>query len=145
MWIFIAFLILLPIAFAGLSLAPYVPTFPSDKKRLLDILPNEEKKFLEVGCGLGDVSLWVAKNYPEYQVTALEIAFPLYVVAKLRAIVSGQKNLTILYKNALKYDFSPYDIIYIYGLPENMDKKILPKYEQEMQTGSLLISYVFTL
>lgn len=145
MWTLIFLLLLFPFAVGWLSLAPWVPTFPIDRERILSLLPNWKKSFIELGCGMGGVSLAVAKKFPEYRVTAIEIAFPFYLIAKIRQIFSWQKNLHIVFWDALKIHLWEYDIVYIFGLPENMDQKILPKYNKEMKQGSILISYVFTL
>jgi len=144
-WIIFFVCIIIPFAIGGLSLAPFVPTFSSDVQRLKEILPRKKgARFLEVWCGNGKVSAYVAAEYPEYHVTGIEIAFPVYCIAKIRQFLS-KGNLKIQLKNALKEDFGKYDVIYIFGMPEHLEHKILPKFENEMQAGSMLISYTFSL
>lgn len=145
MWAVIVLIILVPFAIAGLSLAPWVPTNTSDLKRIQEALKYKKwEKFLEFGCGDGRVSHYIAKHNPDIEVTGVEMAFPIYFMAKLRQFLSPQKNLKIQLGSGFKKDFAEFDIIYLFGMPESIAKKILPKFEKEAKKGTRLISYVFS-
>jgi len=72
------------------------------------------------------------------------MAFPIYLMAKVRQYISPQNNLTIILGSGFKQDFSHFDVIYMFGMPDSIAKKILPKFEKEARTGTRLVSYVFS-
>jgi len=143
--IFIIF-ILIPLAIAGKSMAPWVPTKSRDIQRLLELVNCKNwDKFFEIGCGDGRVSLAVAQAYPGVQVTGIEIAYPIFIIAKLRQFFLWKPNVSIRLANAFKQDFSHYDHIYVYGMPDKMSEKIVPKFMSEAKSWAKLYSYVFSI
>ena len=70
---------------------------------------------------------------------------PVFFLGYIKQLFFPQKNLCIKLANALKEDFSRYDVLYIFGMPEKLAAKILPKFLQETKPGTRLISYVFSL
>ncbi len=142
----ICFILLLPIALAALSLAPWVPTKKQDLERISqysDLKPGQI--FLEMGCGDGRVCTYIARKNPEAQVIGIELALWLYVYARIKQMITGPKNLKIIFGNALKHDFSVIDVLYVFGLPETVNKKVKTKVIKEMKPGAKLISYIFTI
>lgn len=138
-------LICLPLAIAGKSMAPWVPTRKKDIERLLGILELKHwDNFLEIWCGDGRVSSAVAAKFKDSKVLGIELALPMYIIAKLRNL-SWPKNLEIKLANAFKQDFGNYDMIYVYGMPDKMWEKIVPKFMREAKTGTKLYSYVFSI
>jgi len=145
MWGIIALIILIPLGIAGLSFAPWSPTTFADVKRLKKILKkNPGKKFLEFGCGDARVCHAIAKAFPDTEVLWVEIAYPIYFIAKLKQFIYPLKNLKIQLWSWFKQDFSKFDTIYMYGMPDAIAKKVLPKFEKEAKKGTRLISYVFS-
>lgn len=139
-------LFLLPIAIAGKSMAPWVPTRSKDIQRLIDILDLKPgQKFFEIGCGDGRVSRAVAAAFPESHITGLELAYPVWMIAKIKWYFSNTPNCKIQLWNAFKQDFSHFDILYVYGMPDKMWAKIVPKFLSEAQAGAKLYSYVFSI
>ena len=146
MWGWIFLWLALPIIYAGISLAPWVPTRKRDIERLQDILKLQAgERFLEIGCGDARVCRAIAQKFPHNEICGIELAFPIFLLGYLRNMVFPQKNLTLKLGNALKQDFWNYDVIYIFGMPEKLAAKVLPKFLQESKKGSRLISYVFSL
>ena len=147
-YLFSAFiiLILLPLAIAWKSMAPWVPTRKKDIQRLIEILDLWDwDRFFEIGCGDGRVSRAVARAFPQVQVVWLELAYPMWGIAKIRGLFKGYKNCKIQLGNAFKQDFSLYDVIYVYGMPDKMWEKILPKFLSEAKPWAKLYSYVFSI
>ena len=143
--IFIIF-ILLPIAIAWISMAPWVPTKKKDIQRLIKILelkPGE--KFLEIWCWDARVSRTVASAFPQSQITGLELAYPMWIIAKIIWYFRGTKNCSINFGDAFKQDFSHYDVVYVYGMPDKIWKKIIPKFMSEAKSWVKLYSYVFSI
>lgn len=145
MWAIIVLFILVPFAIAGASLAPWVPTNSRDLQRVQKILWKKRgSRFLEFGCGDGRVSHFIAKNNPDMEVVGIELALPIFCMAKIRQLISPLPNLKIELGSGFKKDFWDFDIIYLFGMPESIAKKILPKFESEARKGTQLISYVFS-
>jgi len=134
------------IFFAGVSLAPFVPSFNKDLNRInkaVKLKPWEN--FLEIWSGSARVSMNIAKNNPDNEIYAIELALPLYLYSIIKNKFFWYKNLKIMFGNALKLDFSNYDIIYIYGLIETVNNIIKPKILKEMKEKAVFISYVFSI
>jgi len=145
-WLIIFIILLLStFAFAGYSFAPWVPVRKKDLERiskLANFKPNDT--FYELGCGDGRVIFYIAKNFP-IKAVGLEIAFPLYLICKLRQFISGQKNINIKYKSLFKENLSQADVIYFFGIPKNIKNKLKQKLELEAKAGARIISYVFPI
>jgi hypothetical protein len=47
--------------------------------------------------------------------------------------------------NAFKQDFSKFDVIYVYWMPDKMWAKIVPKFLSEAKIWTKLYSYVFSI
>lgn len=146
MWWSIIFLaILIPFAVAGASFAPWVPTNLNDRKRIHAAIKLKKwETFLEFGCGDGRISHYIAKHNPESKIIGVEYAFPIYCVAKIRQFLYPLANLTIELWTGFKKNFKQYDVIYMFGMPDSIAKKILPKFKKEAKTGTRLVSYVFS-
>lgn len=131
--------------YAWFSLAPWVPTSVQDLEtihRVSGLKPGQ--RFIEFGCGNARVCSYVARRNPEAIVIGLELAYPIYLWAKIRSFF-GPKNLQILFADALKYDVSDSDVLYVYGLPQTVNESLKTKIFSELKSGAKLISYVFSL
>lgn len=127
-------------------MAPWVPTRKADVTRLLELLDiRQGDRFFEIWCGDGRVSAAVAKKFPQVKVLGIEIAYPIFFIAKLRQAFCGNPNLSIKLANAFKQDFSAYSHVYVYGMPDKMAEKIVPKFMKEARQWSKLYSYVFSI
>ena len=147
MWFTIfVFIILVPLAIAWASMAPWVPTRRKDIERLCDILELQDwEKFLEIWTGDGRVLEAVAKKFPHAKIIWIEIAFPMYIIAHIRKYFYGSKNMKLKLANAFKEDFGKYDVIYVYGMPDKMAKKIVPQFLSQAKPWAKLYSYVFSI
>lgn len=146
-WIGVLFLfILIPFCYAGSSIAPWVPTRKKDITRLLEILELQPwQVFLEIGCWDGRISRAVARAFPNNKVVGIELAFPLYYYTKIVSYFSDTPNMHLEMGNAFSKNFGKYDVIYIYGMPDKMQKKIVPKFLSEASLWAKLYSYVFSI
>ncbi len=120
----------------GLSLAPWVPLRKRDIKRVLrlaNLKPGQV--FYELGCGDGRLIRSIPDN-----ITAigLEINPLLYLYSKLRS-----RNKIIKLKNLYKEDLSTADVIFVFGMPEKIAKKLKAKLIKELKPGTKIISYAF--
>lgn len=144
---YIALLIIIaPIFFVGLSVAPFVPSFSKDLDRINRIVDLKKwQKFLEIWSWTARVSSYIAKNNPDSEVYGIELAFPLFLYSYLKNKCFWYKNLKIMFWNALKLDFSQYDIIYVYWLIESVNNLIKPKIINEIKEEAKFVSYVFEI
>jgi len=128
------------------SLAPWVPTKTSDLKRIntLSRLKKGEK-FLEIWCWTASVSLYIAKQNPQSQITWIELSVLFYCISKIRVYLSRVKNIQIQYWNALKINMRYYDVIYVFWLPETISEKLAPKLKKELKIWAKFLSYCFKM
>jgi len=142
--VIVIFLILLiSVAIAGSSFAPWVPARKADLIRifkLANLKPSET--FYDLGCGNGRVVIYAAKNF-QAKAIGLEIAFPLYLICKWRQIFNP--SAVFKYQNLFTEDLSRADVIYFFGTPQRINSKLKQKLEREARPGVRIISYVFPI
>ncbi len=144
-WI-IFFVVIVSLAISGYSMAPWVPTRKKDIERVLEILQlNPKEKFLEVGAWDARISSAVARKYPQNSIVGIEMAFPIYFMALTRKLLFGPKNMKLKLGNAFKEDFWKYEAIYVFGMPDKLQKKIIPKFLLEAKKWTKIYSYVFSI
>ncbi|PIE85239.1 hypothetical protein CSA08_03215 [Candidatus Gracilibacteria bacterium] len=140
------FIIFIIGVFSFFSLAPRVPTKNKDLKIISETINLKAgDKFLEIGCGTAKVSLFLSNKYPESRIIGIELSPFLYIISKIKAYLKGNKNLKILYGNALKLNFSDYDKIYMFGIEKSLENIIKPKLELELKKGAFFYSYCFKM
>lgn len=134
------------IAIAWTSLAPFVPSFKKDLGRINKIIKLKKwDNFLEIWSWIAIVSSYIAKNNPENNIYAIELALPLYLYSVIKNKLFWYKNLKIMFWNALKLDFWDYDFIYIFGLKGSLNKLLKPKIINELKNNAKFISYAFSI
>jgi len=139
-------LILLPLAYAGFTFAPWVPTRKRDLARIVALVKkyttNLEGEYYELGSGTGIVTIAMSKKL-ERSIIGLELFFPLYLYASLKNIFSKSKA-RFLWKDFFKQDLSDASVIYLFGTPKPLAGKLKEKCEKECRPGTIIISYVFS-
>jgi SAM-dependent methyltransferase len=139
--LFITFLFLLSLAWSGKSFAPWVPTKKKDVKRIMTLAglaPGEV--WIELGCGDGRTTLAAAKTGA--RASGIEMAVPMYLIAKLRAL---QTTANIYFGNLYNFDLTKADVIYFFGMPDAITRKLKIKLEAELKPGTRVISYAFPI
>jgi SAM-dependent methyltransferase len=122
-----------------------VPFYPSRTlvwQKLVSLIPAQsEARVLEIGSGLGDAAMYVARLRPNSQATGIEIAPLPWIVSMVRAWCYRS---TAIFKwgDYRTLDFSQYDLVFAYLSPAVMTY-VWEKAKQEMRPGSLLVSYEF--
>lgn len=160
------FILLLSLAYASASGAPWVPTFKRDIDRLRKLLDLKDgEKFVELGCGDGRVVIAVAGGTKagrhegrrdENALSAfapaafrplcigVELSILQWLAAHIRRIVTRSWNTRFVLGNAFAYDLRDADAVYLFLLPETYEK-IRPKLEAELKPGARLVSFVWPI
>lgn len=137
-------LLLIPIAVAGMSLAPWVPARKKDFERIEKHLKlRDGDVFYELGSGEGRLSRFIAGRNPMVQVKAIEMALPLHLLSRLHLLLRPIPNLKLIYGNALNYDLSDADAIYTFATISTINRKLKPKFLRELKKGCTVVSYEF--
>jgi len=147
LFLFIFFVIEIPMFVGGFSASPWLPTARKDLERinaLAKLKPGQI--FFDIGCGDGRVCSYIFRHNPEVNVIGYEIAYPLYLWSRARARFVGKKiglkhggGLKIQLKDIFKVDFSKADVVYFWGIKRGVEK-LKPKFA-EMKKGSRIIIY----
>lgn len=133
------------IVFSVLSFAPWVPSRSRDLERIFKLAGLREGQiFYDLGCGDGKLVIYAGNNY-KVKAVGLEISLPLYLICQLRRIFSRQADLKFKLKNLFKENLASADVVYFFGMPEIINKKLGAKLKQELKPGAKVISYSFKL
>ena len=126
------------------SQVPFFPSRPGAWQAIEPLIsPTQPTRVIDIGSGLGDMSMYIAKQHPLCQSEGIEIAPLPFIISKLRVLF---KRSTAQFKlgNYNDLNFGDYDIVFAYLSPVAMLPLWL-KAQQEMKPGSLLISLEFEI
>lgn len=130
----------------------YVPFIPTNKKDLkylsTKLTLRRSDSIIDVGSGWGTVIFKFAKLFPEIKLIGVEINPVLYLISKLREKIfyfKEKHRIKFYLSDALLFDYSNYSVVFIFGISEFLDKKLIPKLEKELIVGSRVISYEFPI
>lgn len=130
--------------FSSIMGSPYVPTKTKEINEILAIVdPKKNQLFLELGCGDGRVLREATKKY---YVCGLGIDVnPLLIsLAKIKSGWQKLSNINFKRQNILKSDLSQADVIYIFLMPELIEK-LRSKLESETKKNAVIISHGFKI
>lgn len=132
-------------AWAGASLAPWVPTRTKDVERAMQLLALQPGQVLyDLGCGNGKVVLYGCKHYAIKGV-GIELALPLYGICVLRRWYSGVRNCSFRLGDLFRQDLSTANGIYIFGMPKKLQHRLVTKLKAELQPGTRVVSCAFKI
>lgn len=124
-----------------------VPFYPS-KRTTWEIvskhLPSTgQLKIIDIGSGLGDLSMALASTKPEAIVSGIEIAPLPWIISYIRGKLR-RSHAHFIFGNYNNLDFSKYDVIVAYLSPAAMPQ-LWEKACREMVEGSEIISHEFII
>ncbi|MEK7512682.1 MAG: methyltransferase domain-containing protein, partial [Patescibacteria group bacterium] len=135
--------IVFSVLLASLSYAPWVPARSRDLERILTLaklVPGE--RFLDLGCGDGRVVRAAAARGA--RAVGIELSLPLFGVAALRTLGSGGAA-RITFGDLFATDLGNADVIYCYGMPRPLAKRLAKKGIAEARVGTRVVSYAFPI
>lgn len=122
---------------------PYYPSTAPAREAVAALLPPGAVRFIDIGSGLGGMSLELARRRPESSFAGIEIAPLPWLCSLLRArLLRNEARFLLGDYHAL--DFSRYDVIFAYLSPAAMPA-LWDKARAEMRPGALLLSYEFSI
>ncbi|MBD3393179.1 MAG: methyltransferase [Chitinivibrionales bacterium] len=99
---------------------------------------------VELGAGWGTLAFPLAKGFPHIRVTAVEISPVPFLFLQLRALVQKRANLEIVRRDILSVSLARAGLVTCYLYPDAM-KKLKPKFENELQPGTVVVSNTFAV
>lgn len=124
-----------------------VPYFPSSQpvwQAVAALLPERSNlRVIDVGSGLGGMTLHLARLRPDVACTGIELAPLPWLYSFLRARGTGSRARFIR-GDYEKIHFGDYDLVFAYLSPAVMNA-LYAKARREMKVGSLLVSYEFAI
>lgn len=123
---------------------PFYPSWPIVWEQVLNLLPKKQGeilRFVDIGSGLGDMSMYIALMRPDIRVEGIEIAPLPWLVSFIRSKYR-RTSVAFRFGNYQQLDFASYDVIFAYLSPAAMPD-LWEKSRNEMRRGCLLISYEF--
>lgn len=110
---------------------------------------HDGDRILELGCGWGSLSLWMAQHYPNSRITAVSNSRTQKAFIDAQAAARGLKNLEIITRDANQLDFGPdtrFDRVVSVEMFEHMRnyETLLGRIASWMQPGATLFVHIFT-
>lgn len=146
-WIFLTIFIALLLVYwnTARNRVPLYLTNRTTWAALEALLPPEKGgRFIDIGCGIGGALLYLARRRPDMTFVGIESAPLPFVLAWLRRLLTGTRNLELKYGDFWKEDLALYDIAYAFLSPEPMPR-LFDKARAEMKPETQLISNSFTV
>ncbi len=129
-----------------------VPFYPSRKivhEQVAELVPQDQPiRMIDIGSGLGDLVMHVAKHRSvlqdtESEIVGIEIAPLPWLISKVRAYLK-RSNAQFKLGNYETLNFADFDVVFAYLSPAAMTA-LWQKAHLEMRKGSLLMSYEFEI
>lgn len=149
-WFIITFifivLVLLPLALAGISAAPWVPTKKKDIKRAVELANIQKGEIVyDLGCGDGRFLVSAYQSVPAGKYIGIDLSWLQVLHAKLNVLSKGfRKNIRIKLGSLFAEDLTKANLIFLFLLPK-VFPKIAFKLRQELAPGTRVISAVWPI
>jgi SAM-dependent methyltransferase len=128
---------------ALLTRVPYYPTSRPTYALLLAELPTDRPfRFVDIGCGFGDLLIFLAKHRPNGHFIGVELGLLPYIIARIRAKTTPKKNIDITCRDMWSFPVADCDFVYTFLSPAAMER-IWSKLSHEMSPGSTFITNSF--
>lgn len=137
-------LVLLVLAFHFFSFhsfAPWMPARANDSEAICELSSlHDGEIFYDLGCGDGRVVDFVSRNFA-VEAVGIEIQPIFYAICLIRKLFNPKSIFK--FKNLFDEDLSRADVVYFFGMPNQVNKKLLPKLKRELKPGTRVVSNTF--
>jgi precorrin-6B methylase 2 len=121
---------------------PYVPT----RTKICEMLVKSaalkpQETVYDIGAGDGRILIAAKRAQPGIRAVGFEIALAVWLLGKLRILLSGQ-NVELRLADAMREDLSDADVIFLYLGPEMM-WRLQEKFDRELRPGTRVLSHFF--
>lgn len=140
--LFLALALLLPTVYASWIGAPYAPTRLAAVRKAFDLIKLGGKDTL-VDLGAGDGGILRLAAQRQAKAHGYELSPILWLVAKVRTW--GYSGIRLTYKNFYKADLSEATVIFIFLMPQVMERVRAFLQAQTMPQGRYMLAYAFPL
>lgn len=128
----------------------FVPFIPSDARGVTAMADavglQGNERIVDIGSGSGTILFSLAKKFPNLQMTGIEMNSFLHVWAKLRKFFFFRRAaITLHCGDAQNFNYGEYDVIFLFMLSSFVDGILVPKFNEELRTGTKVVSYVFKM
>lgn len=116
------------------------------KRRMVDLLPPDPARVLDLACGTGILTLAIARRHPDCQVVGVELRDEYLAIARKKAQKLGIQNVEWILSRAEDYRSSAlFDCVCSSYLAKYADLKRLTRNTREMlNEDGLLLMHDFT-
>lgn len=129
-----------------------VTTLAEAEERMLDLYCQraalaDGQRILDLGCGWGSLSLYLAQRYPHAQIIGLSNAHHQREFIMAQAQARGLSNLTIETGNIVTYEFNqPFDRIVSIEMMEHMKnyQALFKKLQGWLKPEGMMLVHIFT-
>ncbi|HEY1077752.1 MAG TPA: cyclopropane-fatty-acyl-phospholipid synthase family protein [Fontimonas sp.] len=101
---------------------------------------KDGQRMLDLGCGWGSLSLWLAERYPNSQIVGLSNSHGQREYILRRAAERGLRNLTIVTGNIVEFDFGTHGVAEALG--EGFDRVLSIEMFEHMKNYGLLLAKI---
>ena len=126
-----------------------VATFGIDrlwKRRIVDLIPPNPSRILDLACGTGILTLDLARRYPSCQVVGVELRDEYLRLAREKVSRLGLTNVEFVLSSAEDYDSqTPYDAVVSSYLAKYADlSRLTSNGKRMLKDSGLLLMHDFT-
>lgn len=141
----LVFVILLTLAYGGISAAPWVPLWRRDINRLLTIAQvKENETVIDLGAGDGRIVRLAAGAF-KARAIGYEIALLPFLIGYITILMHpARRRISWRYRNFFNVDLSEADVVCIFLTPAAM-QKLKTKLETELRPGTRVVSFAFSM
>jgi len=123
---------------------PFFPSRPVVWQQVAAIIPQDKPiRMVDIGSGLGDMSMHIAKARLDSVIEGIEIAPLPWLISVVRAKFR-RSSAAFSMGDYRELNFADYDVIFAYLSPAAMPA-LWDKVQAEMKPGCMLISYEFEI